>query len=329
MSGGGDLLRYRTGFGEYWRDNGKSITPFLIAGVILVAGGIVSGGFAEIGHLLLMMKVATFVGFLAIAQTTVILSGGGGIDISVGTMASMGALFSATIMRGGERSTLLALIIVAVMGLVLGMVNGSMIAYLRIHPLIMTLAMSYVVVGIIVAFAQGRTLLGQASPVLENIVNGRVYGFHIIVLIWIGFTAAAEVMLRRTRTGQKLLSVGTNDVAATLAGVNVPIFRFWIYAISGMLSSGFGVVLLGYVHTVFLDVGNQYMFPSVVASAIGGISLAGGSGSYIGTFGGALVYTFLLSFLVTINMDESLRKALFGLILILLLVIYSRSTREQ
>ena len=96
-----------------------------------------------------------------------------------------------------------------------------------------------------------------------------------------------------------------------------------------MLSSGFGVVLLGYVHTVFLDVGNQYMFPSVVASAIGGISLAGGSGSYIGTFGGALVYTFLLSFLVTINMDESLRKALFGLILILLLVIYSRSTREQ
>ena len=329
MSGGGDLLRYRTGFGEYWRDNGKSITPFLIAGVILVAGGIVSGGFAEIGHLLLMMKVASFVGFLAIAQTTVILSGGGGIDISVGTMASMGALFSATIMRGGERSTLLALIIVAVMGLVLGMVNGSMIAYLRIHPLIMTLAMSYVVVGIIVAFAQGRTLLGQASPVLEKIVNGRVYGFHIIVLIWIGFTAAAEVMLRRTRTGQKLLSVGTNDVAATLAGVNVPIFRFWIYAISGMLSSGFGVVLLGYVHTVFLDVGNQYMFPSVVASAIGGISLAGGSGSYIGTFGGALVYTFLLSFLVTINMDESLRKALFGLILILLLVIYSRSTREQ
>jgi ribose transport system permease protein len=71
------------------------------------------------------------------------------------------------------------------------------------------------------------------------------------------------------------------------------------------------------------------MFPSVVVSAVGGISLAGGSGSYVGTLGGALVYTFLLSFLVTVNMDESLSKALFGLALILLLVIYYRSTRER
>lgn len=103
-----------------------------------------------------------------------------------------------------------------------------------------------------------------------------------------------------------------------------------IVGIPTMSSLGFGhVFLLGYVHTVFLDVGNQYMFPSVVASAIGGISFAGESGSYVGTFGGALVYTFLLSFLVTVNMDESLRKALFGLILILLLVVYSRSTRER
>lgn len=329
MNTGTELLRYRTGFGEYWRDNGKAITPFLIAGVILAAGHAVSSGFAEIGHLLLMMKVASFVGFFAIAQTTVIISGGGGIDISVGTMASMGALFSATIMQGGQRSTLLALVVVAAMGLALGMVNGTMIAYLRIHPLIMTLAMSYVVVGIIVAFAQGRTLIGHASPVLEKVVNGKLFGFYTIVLIWIVLTVIAEVLLRRTLVGQKLMSVGTNETAATLAGVNVPVFRFWVYAFSSMISSVFGVFLLGYVHTMFLDVGNQYMFPSVVASAIGGISLAGGTGSYVGSFGGALVYTFLLSFLVTVNMDESLRKALFGLILILLLVIYSRSTKTE
>jgi ribose transport system permease protein len=109
----------------------------------------------------------------------------------------------------------------------------------------------------------------------------------------------------------------------------VPFFRLWVYGFSSMLSTAFGALLLGYVHTVFLDVGNQYMFPSVVACAIGGISLAGGSGSYVGTFGGALVYTFLLSFLVTVNMDESLRKALFGVILIVLLIVYARSTRER
>jgi len=71
------------------------------------------------------------------------------------------------------------------------------------------------------------------------------------------------------------------------------------------------------------------MFPSVVGCAIGGISLAGGSGSHVETLDGAPVYTFLLSFLVTVNGDESLRKALFGVILIVLLVVYARSTRER
>lgn len=329
MSNGVRLLPYRTGFSEFWRDVGKTVTPFAIAILILIAGRIANPGFTEMGALLIKIKVASFVGILAIAQTTVILSGGGGIDVSVGTMASMGALFSASIMQGGANSTLLAIIVVALMGLILGLVNGYMIAYLRIHPLIMTLAMSFVVTGIIVAFAQGRKLLGTASPALEVIVNGKIGVFHVIILIWIFVTVAAELLLRRTRTGSQLLAVGTNETAATLSGVNVPFFRFIVYGVSGAISAAFGALLLGYVHTVFLDVGDQYLFPSVVACAIGGISLAGGSGSYVGTFGGALVYTFLLSFLITVNMPESLRKALFGLILIVLLVAYARSNKER
>jgi ribose transport system permease protein len=329
MSDGVRLLPYRTGFSEYWRDNGKIVTPFVIAALILIAGQIANSGFAEIGHLLIMIKVASFVGILAIAQTTVILSGGGGIDVSVGTMASMGALFSASIMQGGENSTLLAVIAVAVMGLILGLVNGYMVAYLKIHPLIMTLAMSFVVTGIIVAFAQGRKLLGTSSPALEMVVNGKIGGFHVLILLWIALTVAAEFILRRTRTGHKLLALGINERAAVLSGVNVQFFRFWVYGVSGMISAMFGALLLGYVHTVFLDVGNQYLFPSVVACAIGGIALSGGSGSYVGTLGGAIVYTFLLSFLITVNMDESLRKALFGMILIVLLIVYSRSNRER
>lgn len=320
---------YRKGFSEFWRDNGKSITPFIIAVVILIVGSLVNPGFSTMTALQIRLKVASFVGIIAIAQTTVILSGGGGIDISVGTFASMGALFSASIMQGGEHSTLLAIIVVAAMGLALGLINGYFIAYLRIHPLIMTLAMSYVATGIIVAFAQGRKLLGTASPALEAVVNGKINGFHVIILLWLGLTIVAELILRRTRTGQALLSIGTNETAATLSGVKVKSFRLGVYAFSGMMSAVFGALLLGYVHTVFLDVGNSYLFPSVVACAIGGISLAGGQGSYIGTFGGAIVYTFLLSFLVTVNVDESLRKTLFGLILIALLIVYSRSNKER
>jgi ribose transport system permease protein len=323
------LLPYRKGFGEFWRDNGKTITPFIIAALILVTGSLINPGFATMNATLIRIKVASFFGIIAIAQTTVILSGGGGIDVSVGTIASMGTLFSASIMQGGQNSTLLGILAVAAMGLTLGLVNGYFIAYLKIHPLIMTLAMSFVATGIIVAFAQGRKLLGTASPALESVVNGKISGFHIIILLWIVLTLIAEFILLRTRTGQTLLSVGTNDKTAVLSGVKVKSFRLGVYGFSGMMSAIFGALLLGYVHTVFLDVGDSYLFPSVVVCAIGGISLAGGSGSYIGTFGGALVYTFLLSFLVTVNIDESLRKTLFGLILIALLIVYSRSNKER
>lgn len=324
------LIPFRKGFAEFWRDQGKTITPFLIAGLILIAGTIANPGFTESTALLIRIKVASFVGILAIAQTTVILNGGGGIDVSVGTMASMGALFSGTLMQGGDNSTILAVLAVAAMGLVLGLINGYFIAYLKIHPLIMTLAMSFVVTGIIVAFAQGRQLLGAPSPALNSIVNGKLFGWlHVIIILWLALTVIAELILRRTRTGHTLLAVGTNETAATLSGVRVKRFRVGVYGFSSMMSAVFGSLLLGYVKTVFLDVGNQYMFPSVVACAIGGISLAGGSGSYVGTFGGALVYTFLLSFLVTINMDEWLRKTLFGLILIGLLIVYSRSTKQR
>ena len=127
--------------------------------------------------------------------------------------------------------------VVLAMGLALGLINGYMIAYLRIHPLIMTLAMSYVVVGIIVAFAQGRKLLGTASPVLKSIANGKIGGFHVIIIIWVVLTLLAEWILRRTKTGQKLLSIGANETAATLSGVNVPFFRLWVYGFSGALSA--------------------------------------------------------------------------------------------
>jgi ribose transport system permease protein len=99
---------------------------------------------------------------------------------------------------------------------------------------------SYVATGIIVAFAQGRKLLGTASPALEAIVNGKINGFHVIILLWIGLTIAAEFILRRTRTVQTLLSVGTNETAATLSGVRVKSFRLGVYGFSGMMSALFG-----------------------------------------------------------------------------------------
>ena len=329
MTGNIPLIPYRKNLGEYWRDFSKEIISVVLVAILIIVGAIVNRGSADVTYLLVRIKVASFIGMIGLIQATVILSGGGGIDVSVGTMASMGALFGASIMQGRNEMLVPALLVVGAAGLVLGLVNGLMIARLRIHPLIQTLAMSFVITGIIVAYSQGRMLLGKPSRIIEELVNNKIGPVSIVVLIWLALVLAMEFLLRRSRVGRKLTAVGTNEKAALLSGINVATFRIGIYAFSGLCSSVFGVLVLGYVHTVYLDVGNQYLFPSVVACTIGGISLAGGAGSYVGALGGALVYVFLQSFLVTINMNEAWRKVIFGLILVIVLVVYSRNKRQK
>jgi ribose transport system permease protein len=296
---------------------------------VIVVGAIVSKGSSDWTYLLLRIKVASFVGIIGLIQATVILSGGGGIDVSVGTMASMGLLFSAAIMQGRNEMTVAAILFVAAAGLILGLINGYMITRLQIHPLIQTLAMSYVITGIIIVYSQGRILLGKPSPVIESLVNDKIGSIYIIILLWFAIVLLMEFMLRQSRTGRKLIGIGTNEKTALLSGINISSFRIGIYGFSGLCSSSFGVLVLGNVHSVYLDVGNQYLFPSVVVCAIGGISLSGGGGSYVGVLGGALVYTFLQSFLITLNMNEAWRKVVFGLILIVVLVMYSMNKRRQ
>jgi ribose transport system permease protein len=329
MTGITPLIPYRKTLGEYWRDFSKEVISLLLIIVLIVVGAIVNKGSADLTYLLVRIKVASFIGIIALIQATVVLSGGGGIDVSVGTMASMGALFGASIMQGRNDMLAPALLVVGASGLILGFVNGYMIARLRIHPLIQTLAMSFVITGIIVAYSQGRMLLGKPSPIVESLVNNKIGPVHNITIIWVVLAVGMELLLRRSRTGRKLIALGTNEKTALLSGMNVSSFKIGIYAFSGLCSSLFGTLVLGYVHTVYLDVGNQYLFPSVVACTIGGISLTGGAGSYVGALGGALVYIFLQSFLVTINMNEAWRKVIFGLILVIVLMVYSRNQRQK
>ena len=321
-------VQVRGSYSEFWRDNGKVISSFLIAIAVCIAGAILVPGFLEPGHVLLMMKAAAFLGIIALAQVTVIISGGGGIDISVGTIASVGVLFSAVIMKGRNEFIIPAVLAVGALGLILGLANGYMIAYLKIHPLIMTMAMSSVATGIIIIYGQGRKIVGSPAPIIEALANERIFGFPVVILIWFGLVAIADFVLLRTRTGQKLLSVGSNEVAATLSGVNVNLFRLGVYGVSGVISILFGVLLLGYVHQAFWDIGNNYMFPSVIVCTIGGIVITGGSGRYLGSVGGSLVFTFLQSLLVSLRMEEAFKQALFGLILIALLIAYSRESKR-
>ena len=322
-------IREKKTFQEFWSVSGKIILPFVMAVVLIFVGEIFSKGFSSPKHVLMLFKVASFLGFLGLAQTIVIVSGNGGIDLSVGALASFGTVVGAAVLDGSDSNLIMAFLVVALLGLVIGCINGFVISYLEIPALIMTLAMSSVIHGIIYIYSAGVQLGGSASPMLETLANGTFLGVPDIIYIWAAVTAVAMFVIHFTKTGVTLYGVGSNEKAAVLKGVDVKRFRLWVFGFSGAISTVTGMLLLGYIGTAFLDIGSKYMLPSIAAATIGGISIQGGSGNYLGVVGGAFVLTVISAVLVSIQLGEAGRQIVYGIVILILLTIYGRETKEK
>jgi ribose transport system permease protein len=134
-------------------------------------------------------------------------------------------------------------------------------------------------------------------------------------------------LLRRTQLGYAIYAMGSNERAAELTGVPVRRVRTLLYGLSGLLAGITGVVVIGYTGNSFVSVGDQYVLPSVIAVVIGGISLAGGAGTYSGVMLGAIALTLLQSVLTTLQMEFWGRQLIFGGVLLLLMLLYGRTTR--
>lgn len=307
----------------------KTLLPFALAIVLFILGEIVSPGFGEFSHIMILLKTSSFLGIIVLAQTIVIIAGNEGIDLSVGAIASFGAVLSATIISSQDANIPLALLLTLAGGFILGLVNGFGISFFRIPPLIMTLGMASVINGLIIIYSKGFAFGGSASPLLKTVGGQASFaGIPNMVIVWMILTVIALYVLGRTKLGLGLYGIGANDATAELNGVRTKRVRALAYAVSGAISALAGVFLLGYIGLAFIDIGSDYVLPSVAAAVIGGISLAGGSGSYLGAVGGSIVLTTLTALLTTLRMGEAGKQVVFGLVLILLLAAYGRRNRK-
>ncbi|MGI6778536.1 MAG: ABC transporter permease [Acetivibrionales bacterium] len=307
--------------------NNKIAVAFLIAIILFIIGQIISPGFAEMSHIMNILSLSSFLGVIALAQTIVIISGSEGIDLSIGSIISLGAVMASQIMNGDNADMARAILIVCIVGAAIGIINGIGISYFRIPPLVMTLAMSSVVQGISLIYTKGQPK-GRASQILEYIGTGRVAGIPGILIVWVIVIILALIILTRTPWGNLLYGVGSNSLTAELSGVRTRVLRTVAYVLSGAISALCGVFLLGYTGTSYLDIGSDYVMPSVAAVVIGGVSLAGGFGSYMGTVAGAIVLTTLGSILVTLKMGEAGRQIVYGTVLMALLIVYARQKKN-
>jgi ribose transport system permease protein len=303
------------------------VIALLLAIGLFVLGGLVHPGFANYSLAINVLRLAAFLGVVAAGQTLVIIGGGEGIDLSVGSVITLGAILVYQIANGSDQMVLPALLVALAVGAGIGAINGLGITLLRIPPLVMTLGMAGVVQGLILVVTQGK-LTGATAPIMVTLITSPL-AFEIpgVLLVWLLLGFVMWVLLERTVYGKQLFAIGVNRTTAKLSGVRVPAVLVLTYALSGLLAALGGFVLLGYTQRVFLNLGADYTLPSVAAVVVGGTILAGGQGSYFGTMAGALVLTLLSSLLTTLLLPESVRQIVFGATLLLLLSAYGRQQR--
>ncbi len=297
--------------------------------VLFLASGLLPNGFGSNTSVALaqatnIIRLSVFLGIIAAGQTLVIISGGEGIDLSVGSVVTLTAILVYVIVNGRDDRVLPALAVALLVGAAIGLVNGVGITYLKISPLVMTLGMSGVITGLILV-AQHGTVSGAVAPIMTRIIaRPLVFGIPGAISIWILFGLLMWLLLERTGFGKSLFAIGVNRVTAHLSGINVTRMVLATYALGGLLAGLGGFLVVGNTGVVFINLGNPFLFPSIAAVAVGGTLLSGGKGSYWGTMAGALVLTLITSLLTTMQMPDSVRRMVLGGTLLVLISIYGR-----
>lgn len=297
--------------------------------LLLLIGELVSPGFARGDQIIRLLTVAALLGIAAAGQNLVVLAGGEGIDLSIGAMISFGAIIAGNVMSGSDAAIPLAFVAACGATFIVGLINGLGVTLIRIPPLVMTLGMTAVIQGGLVVFSRGIPS-GNAAPALMNFINQPViFGIPGILFVWALLTIALVFLLRATSFGLAIYAIGSNPGAARLVGLKVRLIRTVVFGLSGALAGLTGVFVIGYTGNSFISVGDQYMLPSIIAVVIGGTSLAGGTGGYLGTVAGAIALILLQSVLTTLHLEFWGRQLIFGGTLLLLLMFYGRqkSTR--
>ena len=303
-------------------------TAFACIILLLFLGSLYSRDFLSPEYLLQQLKVASFLGVIATGMMLVILLGQ--IDLSVPWVVAVGGMMSSAATAYGPLGETLAIPFGLLCGIALGLVNGVGVAYLRIPSMIVTLAVNAVARGLMVAYTGGFSPQDSASAAMRFIgagnipIGGAGLGIPNSLVVWVIIGAAAVFVLGRTTFGRAVYAIGNRERAAYLSGAGPQRVVLFAFAISGGLSAFGGVLLAGYASHASQAMGDPYLLPSIAAVVLGGTSILGGRGSYLGTVAGVVLITLLQSILSVLQMQEWGRQVIYGAVIIAMLLLYGR-----
>ena len=315
--------RKKSGFSKMMgaKGAGSVVTAFVGLVVIYIAFGLLNPKvFTPLNIQNLLRSMSKYL-LIGIGQSFVMITGN--IDLSIGSVVGMSAMISATLMTRGV-NPVVAVLITILCGLVVGLVNGTLVGKFKLPPFIATLGTMFIARGIAYIVNDNRNTDNIASGIgkeagdtFQNIFYyGKTAGifntFWIALLIFIVFF----FVLSKTRSGRHIYAIGSNVDAARLSGVDVVKTTTKAYLVSAFCSVVVGFILCAQAGMGNMDAGNMYEMYGVAAGVIGGVSPLGGSGILLGTFAGAGVWQTLENGLNLIHAQVGFQRIIIGIIVV-------------
>lgn len=302
-------------------------TAMYLACILLwIFAGVVFPGFGDLGHLRYMLELSAILGIVAVGQTLVVITAG--IDLSVGAMMTFAAIFGPAISLAIGDQGIVSIVLLLAVTTAIGTLNGLAITFLRIHPMIMTLAMATILTGVML-LVSGGTAVAVQNPIVVWMAQGHVAGVSISIIVWITAAIITNFALHKTVLGLWIYAVGTSERASELSGVNERLVHVSVYAISGLTAGLTGVLLSGITMQGYIGIGDPYLLLSIAAVVVGGTSILGGQGSYLGTIAGSILLTTIISIIQIINVAAGWRQIILGLMVLGLLTLYARERHTR
>jgi ribose transport system permease protein len=300
----------------------QGLMIWLVVALLFLLARFIAPSFLDPIHILNVIRQASGLGIVTIGQTIVLITGG--LDLSNGAVITLVDVIAATILNGKNDLLLPVILVCLSIGVVIGLVNGLLITKLKIPPLIETLGMFGILKGMAYVYTRGAPK-GDIPTFLEFVGSGHIGVIPTQVFFWVFFTIVAIIVMGKTPYGRLIYSVGGNPNAARLSGVHVDRIVISAYIISSTLAAFAGLILAGYIGTGSLSLGEGYNLNSLAAAVVGGTAFTGGTGTIIGSAGGAMFLAIIISLLRFLGLPYSTQLIVQGVILAVAIFFQTRT----
>jgi len=301
------------------------ILALVVIALIVIANPLTKDVFFTSNNLTNLMRQMTTTGLLSLGMLFVILTGG--IDLSVGSVVAFSAIFAAGSSVFWGLPVWVSFLLGIATGAGWGLISGSLVAWFKLAPFVVTLAMMTTIRGLTYVYSE-IAVSTRTVPSFTALGSAMVFGIPISTMIMAVFFALGAVFLNRTPLGRSTIAIGGNRDTVRLAGISVEKGITTAYVISGICAGTGGILLASRLGNIQPSLGNSFELDAIAACVIGGANLAGGKGTVRGTVMGVLILAVMNNLLSLRNVESYWQSVLKGVIIMAVVLLHSRSQKR-